>query len=189
MTVEVADSVTWRPTGWSALAINVIAVPIFVAGLFLFGGSALIFARGSSITLRLGLAGLLGLIGLIILLAILHEAIHGLAMWRFGAHPRFGAAFMAKTLPVLYASAPGYRFTRGQYLVIAAGPAVVVSLVGIIACATPIGIYLVLPFAGHLAACMGDALAIWHLLRQPRDTVVEDLLDGLRFHRPTKGLR
>lgn len=183
------DSVTWRPNGWSALAINVIAAPIFVAGLVLFGGSALLFARGSSIMLSLGLTGLLALIGFIIMLAILHEAIHGLAMWRFGAHPRFGAAFMAKTVPVLYAAAPGFRFTRGQYLVIASGPAVVVSLAGIVACATPIGIYLVLPFAGHLAGCMGDAVAIWHLLRQPRGTVVEDLLDGLRFHRPTNGLR
>jgi hypothetical protein len=45
----------------------------------------------------------------------------------------------------------------------------------------PIGGYLVLPFAMHLAGCIGDVTIAWHVLRGPSDVLCEDLRDGLRL--------
>jgi hypothetical protein len=44
--------------------------------------------------------------------------------------------------------------------------------------------YLVVPFALHLAGCIGDIAISRHVLQGPPTVVCEDLRDGVRFWKP-----
>jgi hypothetical protein len=175
------DAVTWRPGRRTAIVINLLALAVFALGLVLFGLPVVLLSRTGG-RIVVGFGGLLLLIVFILLLGLGHEAIHGLVMRRYGASPQFGAAMLAKVVPVFYTAAPGHHFSRAQYLVLTAAPCVAISIVGLIFCATPVGAYLFLPLAVHFAGCTGDGAIIWRVLQEPRGTVVEDLIDGLRFH-------
>lgn len=118
------------------------------------------------------------------LLMIVHEAIHGAAMLMFGARPKFGAVLVGQVMPALYATSEGHLFTRFQYLVVALGPAVIISALGLWSCFSPWAGYLVIPLAVHLGGCVGDAAATWQVVRKPSGTLFEDLREGLRFHDP-----
>lgn len=122
-------------------------------------------------------------VALTALLVVAHEAIHGLVMLRSGARPRFGATLVGRVMPAVYATSEGHRFTRGQYLAVAAAPAVAVSVLGFLACFGPWAGYLIVPLAVHLGGCVGDGFAGWRALREPPGTECEDLRDGIRFHR------
>ena len=179
--------VDWRPDRTAAVVWNLLALPLLLLALAVYLPLAAL-GRGGSISGRFGPVEVLLflLLSLVLLAALLgvHEALHGLAMAAFGARPRFGAAMVARVAPALYTTAPGHRFTRGQYLVVALAPAVLVSAAGAAACLTPVGVFLALPLAGHLAGCIGDFAATIRLLREPPGTACEDLRDGIRFHRP-----
>ncbi len=86
-------------------------------------------------------------------------------------------------MPAFYATSVGHRFTRAQYLGVAAAPAIAISVVGFLLCFQPWGGYLIVPLAIHLGGCVGDAFAFWRVLREPPGTTFEDLRDGIRFHR------
>jgi hypothetical protein len=44
------------------------------------------------------------------------------------------------------------------------------------------GGWLVLPAAFHLSGCIGDFAMVAMVARQPRNTTIEDLPNGVRFH-------
>jgi hypothetical protein len=126
-------TVEWRPDRTAAVVLNLVAVPLLLAGLVLFLRLA---------TLRLPASGhavfglwdvLLFTVVTVLLTALLlavHEGLHALAMRAFGARPRFGALMIAGVAPALYTTAPGHRFSRAQYLAIGLTPAAVVSVLG-----------------------------------------------------------
>jgi hypothetical protein len=159
---------------------SVAGIVLTVLGLPLFASPSILRACSAGVTFRVGLVEILLVVILTTLLLIAHEGIHGLVMLLFGARPRFGATLVGGTMPALYATSERHRFTRGQYLIVAAGPAVVISLLGFWACFSPWIGYLAL----HLGGCVGDVFAFWRVLREPPGTECEDLRDGIRFYRP-----
>jgi hypothetical protein len=135
------------------------------------------------VTVQLG--SVLILIALCVGVLVLHEAIHGAGFWYFGGRPEYGAAIVQKILPVLYCTAPGYRFTRAQFSVIILGPLVVISSLGI--ALMPFidnSMLVVMPLAINFGGAIGDVWMFGMLLRRPRGTLIEDHKEGLRFHFP-----
>lgn len=163
---------------------NVFAI-VFVAGGLVFFSLPIVLRIGpSGATGRVSLPGVALVILITALLVIVHEAIHGTAMRSFGAHPKFGVVLVGQVMPALYATSEGHLFTRFQYLVVALSPAVIISVLGFLACFSQWAGYLVIPLAVHLGGCAGDAAATWQVTRKPSGTLFEDLRDGLRFHGP-----
>src|SRR5262249_39788954 len=132
--------VDWRP-GWvEAMVLNVLALPLLVGALVFFalvGAPHLRFSGRAAIPLSSLLLALFAVLALIVLRFVAHEALHGVTMAAFGARPRFGAMLLGQVAPVVYTTAPGHRFTRGQYLTVALTPAVAISTAGVLACLTP----------------------------------------------------
>ena len=67
------------------------------------------------------------------------------------------------------------------YLIVALLPLAVLAPLGVPACLLPFGAYLAIPFAVHLAGCIGDVTIACRVLRTAGGTVCEDLRDGVRF--------
>jgi hypothetical protein len=177
--------VEWRPTASDTVVWSVVGLVLIVLGLPLFALPSILRASSAGLSIRIGLGEILLVVVLTAVLLVAHEGIHGLVMLLFGAQPRFGATLVGGSMPALYATSENHRFTRGQYLIVAAGPAVVISALGFWACFGPWIGYLVLPLAIHLGGCVGDVFAFWRVLREPSGTKCEDLRDGIRFYRPT----
>jgi hypothetical protein len=171
----------WRPSARSGLWWSVLGLILVGAGLIVF--AIPVFGPRTRVSIPIGPIEVVVVVGLTLLLALAHEGIHGAAMSRFGAKPKFGATVVAAVMPALYTTAPGHLFTRAQYLVIALAPGIAISIVGFAACFSPIGPYLVVPLALHLGGCTGDAIASIRVLREAPGTLFEDLRDGIRFHR------
>jgi hypothetical protein len=169
----------WRPGRRTLVAWNVLAAPLFAAGLTVYGLIALHGEIPKSY--RIDSAEMLIVAALILGLGVVHEAIHGLAMLAFGGSPKFGVLKIGGILAGLYATDPGRRFGRTQYLIICLAPLVVITPIGLLACMLPFGAWLMVPFAGVFAGCIGDLNITWHVLRGPRDALCEDLRDGLRL--------
>ena len=130
-------------------------------GLPLFALPSIIRAGPTGATFRIGLLDVLLVVAITALLVGAHEIIHGLVMLGFGARPRFGATLVGGVMPAVYATTEAHRFTRGQYLTVAAAPAVTISVLGFSGCFGPWGGYLILPLAFHLGGCVGDGFATW----------------------------
>jgi hypothetical protein len=163
---------TWSVAG---LILTLVGLPLFALPTVLHSGSA---------EFRVDLASVFLVVVLCVVLMLLHEAVHGAAMLLFGARPTFGATLVARSMPALYATAPGHRFTRLQYLAVSLTPAVLISGLGLPLTLASWGGYLVLPLAVHLGGCVGDFAATLRLGREPNGTMCEDLRDGIRFYRP-----
>lgn len=179
------EPLTWRPGRRDLRLMQLWGTGVFVLGIVVFGGVYLLghFFR---FYLELGpmLVGIAVMVVVGILVVLLHEAVHGLAMLPFGAKPEFGFGLMAGLAPYLYCTSKGHRFTRPQFLTIALAPTLVVNLLLLIGVsATPFGGWLVIPAAVHLSGCVGDWVMAWVAWSQPRGTLVEDLQDGMVFHR------
>jgi len=175
--------VEWRPDGSSLTAWSVVGMAATVVGIPVFAFPSMLRAGQGGGSFRIGLVEILLVVALTALLVIAHEAIHGLVMLCFGARPRFGALLVGRAMPALYATSDGHRFTRGQYLAVAAAPALTISVLGFWACFSPWAGYLILPLAIHLGGCVGDGFACWRVLHEPPGTECEDLRDGIRFYR------
>ncbi len=179
--------VVWRPNRAAAVLLNVLAVPLLVIGLVGFLKVATLHGPASG----KGVFGVLDLLLFLLITALLaavmfvaHEAVHGLVMAAFGATPRFAALMIAGLAPALYTTAPGHLFSRAQYLAVAVTPAAVISVLGALACLTPVGLFFVVPLSIHISGCIGDIATTVRLSHEPRGTLCEDLRDGIRFHRP-----
>jgi hypothetical protein len=144
-------------------------------------------------SLREPVAGLEGLPAILLWLAVLlvlplHEWIHGVAIRRYGHQPRYGAKYAQigrLRLPViLYATADHALFRRGEFIVVALAPMVIITLAGML------GVYL-LPDDLHVylsaaviingAGAIGDLWMTAAVLRYPPDILVRDEADGIRI--------
>jgi hypothetical protein len=124
----------------------------------------------------------------VLLVLPLHEWLHGLAIRRYGHQPRYGAKYAQlgrfKLPVILYATADNALFRRGEFIVVALAPMVVITLGGML------GIYL-LPDNLHVylsvaviingAGAIGDLWMTAAVLRHPPDILVRDEADGIRI--------
>ena len=175
----------WHPDAREGAWWTLVSLVLVIVGLAIF--SVPLFLRSKPADIELAPKDVAVLAALTAMLIVLHEGIHGMVMRSFGARPFFGVAMAAKIVPALYTTAPGYRFSRPQYLAVSLTPAIAISLVGFAVSFSAAGPFLFVPLALHLGGCAGDAAATWQVLRQPRGTIYEDLRDGIRFHRPSPG--
>jgi Putative zincin peptidase len=177
------EVVDWRPGQAEAMIWNVVAIVLVAVGLPLFALPSILRAGPGSAAFQIGLANVLLVVALTVLLLVMHEGMHGLVMLAFRARPTFGVVLVGRVLPALFATSVGHRFSRGQYLAVAATPAVVISVLGFLLCFGPWGGYLIVPLAIHLGGCVGDGFACWRVLSERSGTQYEDLRDGIRFYR------
>jgi Putative zincin peptidase len=175
--------VDWRPGRAEATIWNVVAIILIALGLPLFALPSIIRDGPAGATFRIGLPDVLLVVALTVLLLVVHEGIHGLIMLADRARPSFGVVLVGGVVPALYATSAGHRFSRSQYLAVAAAPAVVISTLGFLLCFGPWGGDLIVPLAIHLGGCVGDLFACGRVLRERSGTEFEDLRDGIRFHR------
>jgi hypothetical protein len=177
----------WHPSPGLVRAWTIVTIPVFVL--------ALVFYRLISTGGRIpadwwpgpadAAIALLGVVGLF----AIHEAVHGVSMAALGAHPEFGLMKIGGSNLGLgiYTTAPGHLFSKRQYCFVTAAPVVGLSLLGIAACASPLGNYLYLGFAAQLVGGVADAGILWKTLGQPADVLCEDRRDGARFVRRVPG--
>jgi hypothetical protein len=174
----------WRPGRATTLVWMILGSTMAMVGFFVYGSIAL--GRPlptNSWSISVNLIELALEIALIFGLGAIHEAVHGVVMIACGAKPQFGILKLQGILAGFYTTAPGHRFGRRAYLLICLAPVVVLAPLGIPFCLLPFGAYLVVPFAVHLGGCIGDLTIVLHVLRSPREVIVEDLRDGLRLWR------
>ena len=178
----------WRLRDGSGrlIKINLLALPLAaVFGLgFLWMAQHLGDAPKLAWGVRESVVFVIGIFGVL----ALHECVHGVLMRAFGARPRYG--FYARG-GMFYAKAPGYRFTRRQYLIVVLGPLVGLSLlacagIGLLA-GTSMVWYLALWGVVNASAANADAWIAGLVLQYPADSGVVDELDGLRVLVPLGG--
>jgi hypothetical protein len=171
------------------IGLNLAALPLLVGWAWLFGYAVHVLVPGFTlpteytIDLR-GLAGLVGMfVGIMVGVILVHEAIHGVFFWVFsGQRPVFGI-----TWKYAYASAPGWYFPRGQYLIIGLAPLVLISLAGVL-------ILPVIPYAAipgllialtlNATGAIGDLYIVGNLLFVPRHTLILDQKDQITWYSP-----
>jgi hypothetical protein len=90
---------------------------------------------------------------------------------------------VAGFFPILFASAPGYWLTWGQYLKYMLAPTVVLNSACLPLLLTPIWWVAVVPMAVHLGGCAGDWWIASVVCRFPHDTMFEDTQDGFHYRR------
>jgi hypothetical protein len=187
----------WK-LGRHAFALNLLAVPVLIAGL-LFYSVALVVSVAiaahsnpspeNAVTLRVELGGnvfwLIVFLAILITLIGLHEAIHGLVFHRYGASPSYGFKIVARFLPVFYCTAPGTLLTKRQFAMLAIAPTLAIVIPGWFLVLLPaVGSSLVLPLALHFTGCLGDWWILGVAGRKPPGTMVEDQSDGVIFYLP-----
>jgi hypothetical protein len=127
------------------------------------------------------LAGLIAAnVGAYAVVLPLHECVHGLAFTICGGKPSYGAK-----LPLaLYCGAPEQAFRRNAYLLAGLAPFVVITVAGLaLTWIRPdIAAYLQFGFIGNAAGAVGDLWAARVLLRQRRDSLIEDTATGFRVY-------
>lgn len=164
--------------------INLLAVPLAVVAGPVFFGLAGWLGQGAAGE-DTGWAGTLGLVIGILLTLALHELTHGLVMSVFGAQPRYGIKWEAGAL---YATAPGYAFTRNQYLGVIFAPLAMISVLAVLGMAALAGTPAVTVLAwcataNAMGAC-GDVTMGWRVAAYPPSAYVIDEADGMRIFLP-----
>jgi hypothetical protein len=140
------------------------------------------------IGIAIGFTGLVGLLqALLVLLLVtvvmivLHEAVHGVLFWGFThSRPRF--AFKGA---YAYAAAPDWYLPKYQYLVVALGPLVVLSLAGIaLMFMIPLEGFMTLLFflVSNASGAVGDLWVAGWLLRQPHACYANDRGDAVTLY-------
>ena len=169
----------WKPSPATWVGWTVLSLPMFVLALV---GYVFIASRGAiAASGSVDLAQMALVVALAFALAAVHEAVHGLVMGAFGASPEFGVLRVDGIPLGFFATAPGHRFSRRQYLLVALAPILVITPLGAAACLFPFGGYLAVPLAIVFGGCIGDLAITWHVLRVPANVECEDLRDGVRF--------
>lgn len=175
----------WQITqsSWRLTVVNLLSLPAAVLlGFLFFGWLALMNRMPRTLSMQVGDVALL-LIGAVVTL-VLHEALHGLAMYAYGARPQFGILWQAL---MLYATAPGYAFRRNEYIVVILAPLVGISLAALIATAfvTPLAAVLLGVCATiNGAGAVGDLWIMSITLRYPVTAYMMDERDGMRIFLP-----
>ncbi len=128
---------------------------------------------------------LVGLIMGIVITLGLHELAHGLTMRAFGARPQYGMLLGAFAF---YATAPGYAFTRNQYLLITLMPLVSLSALALALMALCFGQLIVMLFLIcailNASGASGDVWMTAIVSRYPATAYIIDERDGMRIFLP-----
>ncbi len=105
---------------------------------------------------------------------VVHEALHGVGFAAFGGRPRFGVG-LSGGMPYAFATSPGRRFPRGQFLVIGLLPLVVIdaTALALLPFHPAFGPGL-LAFAMNTGGAVGDLWMVALILQAPRGTTFED---------------
>ena len=118
----------------------------------------------------------------LIMVLILHELVHGVMMLFFGARPHFGIMWKEA---MFYATSPGFAYPRGQYLLVALAPLVVISLLAVLAMILLAGTAWVALAAFvamfNAAGSIGDLWISLVVLHYPAHAYVIDERDGIRI--------
>jgi hypothetical protein len=124
---------------------------------------------------------LLAVLGTTVAMLVLHEAAHGLFFWLYTrSRPKF--AFRGV---YAYAAAPTWYLPKGQYLVVALAPLVLLSLLGVIAMAfiPADGFMLLLLFlVSNASGAIGDLWVAGWLLRQTKPCYAKDEGDAVTLY-------
>jgi hypothetical protein len=163
-----------------AIFLQILSIPLCVfSGLVFFGLAFRLGELPPSLTFGLGEIGIT--IVTIVITIVLHELAHGLAMQRFGAHPRYGVLWKQG---MFYATAPGYAFRRNDYIQIALAPFVLLSVLAMLGIWLLSGTFWValLAIGGIMNAtgAVGDLWITAIVLRYPVTAYVIDEKDGIR---------
>ena len=142
------------------------------------------FARRSVRVLSFPPIDLLVMVVILGVALVAHEGIHGLVISTYGGRPRFGWAFVVRVLPYLYCTAPGERFSKPRYAIVALAPTLFVSLALIVGLRSRAGVLFVIPFGIHLGVCMNDWVVTYRALREAPGSLIEDVADGILIHPP-----
>jgi hypothetical protein len=190
----------WKPTLRISILWTILATFMTIAAFLLFAALYAVIGNGlvsegiaiesssqeDSVAISFQFDGMLALVLTTVGVLLVHEAIHAAGFRYFGGRPTFGAMIVQKILPVLYCSAPGYKFTRSQFSVIILAPLIMISLVGVaLMNVVENWMLLVFPLAVNVGGAVGDVWMFGMLLRRPPGTLIEDLREGLRFHYPS----
>lgn len=114
---------------------------------------------------------------------VIHELVHGLFFWLFTrSRPRFGfkGAYA-------YAAAPDWYIPRPQMLVVGLTPLILLSLLGLPFLALvpyPASLFLVLALSMNAAGAIGDLYIAARLLFTPRDVLIQDEGETIRWYVP-----
>lgn len=172
------EPITWMPDKRTLVVWQIAGTAIFFISLLVF---AYIAVGESDVAVTIGDIAVAVVLTVLVLIA--HEAIHAVAMRAFGARPRFGAKMMGRSLPALYCTSPGYRFSRPQFVVVALAPLVVITLAGLwVLTRTDWAGRSVFALATNASGAIGDLWINWLVLRAAPGTEIEDLEDGIRLH-------
>jgi hypothetical protein len=174
---------------WSVTEKPMRVVTMNILGVFLFFIFGLIFSNVAVGLGKLPLAGginlglremIFVLMGIILTLA-LHELIHGLTMSLFGASPKYGIIWKGM---MLYATSPGYAYSRNNYVIIALAPFILISILVVLGMWGLQGTLWValLGICGVINAsgAIGDMWITAIVLRYPATAYVMDERDGAR---------
>jgi hypothetical protein len=167
------------------LWLNILAfLPMVVAFFVMVGWTAFVVrTRGSWPTSLSGdTPPWLVLLILVIAIIPLHEGVHGLAIMWVGHKPRFGAKLSKM---VVYATTDAGLFRRGEFLLVALAPLVVLTVVGMILIfivPDRIGYYLSLGIILNAGSAIGDLWMALVVLRYPPSSIIRDEEDGIRIY-------
>lgn len=176
----------WRITGepGRVIALNIVGILLFIGFGSLFSTLAIRVGKLPA-SFDFGLVELMMIIVGILLALIVHELTHGMVMQMFGAKPRYGALWKQM---MFYATAPGFSFTRNNYIVIALAPLIFISILVVLGMWLLQGTLWValLGICGIMNAsgAVGDMWITMLVLRYPVTAYIMDERDGVRVFLP-----
>jgi hypothetical protein len=167
------------------LLLNLLSIPLLILWAIVFSWLATSLGRMPRDGSVLQDAEWVPILLVLILIPVLHELVHGICMRIFGAHPQYG--FLWKAM-AFYATAPGYAFPRGQYLIIALAPLVVLSLAAVLLMpllsgSAWVGLLVIIATLNATGA-IGNMWITALVLRYPAHVYLMDERDGVRIFMP-----
>jgi hypothetical protein len=169
--------------GRRLLWLNLLSLIPLAVALVIAGGWWLLVVRWRGAMPGAGLPWWAGIL-LILLLLPLHELIHAGTILLVGHTPRLGAKL---DKGVLYATADGALFRRGEFIAVALAPLLLITVAGMglmLGLPDNIGYWAVLGVALNAASSIGDLWMSAVVWRYPANSLVRDEADGIRIYRP-----
>jgi hypothetical protein len=167
-----------------AITLNIVALFVAIGSFFLLFSIAPLLRPSVMITSGIiTVGGMAVLAGAVVLLFTIHELIHGFFFWVFtSSKPVF-----ALRLFYAYSAAPEWYIPIRQFMIIALGPLVIISAVGMLF--MPLVpeswvLSIVIIVALNTGGSAGDLLVFIRLLKLSPATLANDAGDVVTFHEP-----
>lgn len=170
------------------ILLNLIGIPwaALCAVFFIFMASVYGSLPGSgsaTLTTTTLVVGVIALVVVVVVTLVLHELTHGVFFWLFTrARPRFGfKGFYA------YAAAPGWYIPRGRFLLIGLAPLILLTALGLLILPLmpfPASLLLLIALFVNATGAIGDLYLVARLIAAPRDALIEDQGEGIRWFSP-----